>query len=409
MRRPVLPAIALGAAVFAFSLSVTPAAEAEGTPDKPLTFDQAIALAHTAAPDLKVASANEVTAKTAIGIAGIYPNPSVSFGTSTKAAKYSGTLSMPLLVLGQLGASKDAAAAEYKTVTVESEMVWLEVRTAAAHAFVGLWRAEQIAEARALASLLTARVDEAVKGRVQAGVSPDNEALRSNAERLRAEADALDAAAAVAVARAGLGRWIGAPTGVGLSTVGEPKVPLAPPTLGTLLARVDENPIVRRERADVAAAEAREKREKAFVRPLLVLDLGFDTHDPNVEGTNYRAVLGVEIPLFNFRGPLIDREVALATAAKARASVEAARLTADLSAAFFSFSAASARTDTLLKGVVPAAELAADATRESYALGRAPLVAVLDAERARLEARVSLIEARAARADAWIDVERIVP
>ena len=373
-----------------------------------VSFEDAISMARNAAPDLNVARANELVAKAGIGVAGIYPNPTVSFGTNTKYAKLSAGVSIPLIILGQVGASTDAARAEYNTVTVESQMVWNEVRTATEHAFVDLWRAEQLSLAREQAGLLAGKVDDTVRARVEVGSAPEIEALRSHAERLRAEADALEAKQLVGSSRSVLGRFIGVPGGLGVHTVGEPTIPLALPTLADLSARVGSSPAVRREQADAAAAEARAHRERVFVRPLLTLDLGIDKYDPGIEGTNYRAAIGVEIPIFSMRGPLIEREEAFASVAKARAISEQTRLTAELTAAYLTFEAASARVKALAEGVVPAAELAADATRDSYALGRAPLVSVLDAERARIDARVSLIEARASRANAWIEVEHIV-
>jgi outer membrane protein TolC len=67
--------------------------------------------------------------------------------------------------------------------------------------------------------------------------------------------------------------------------------------------------------------------------------------------------------------------------------------------------AISARMTALETGVVPSAEKAARATEEAYTMGRSALVAVLDAERARVDAGLGLLEARAGRAEAWIDVE----
>ena len=78
----------------------------------------------------------------------------------------------------------------------------------------------------------------------------------------------------------------------------------------------------------------------------------------------------------------------------------------DLIVAYETFVALSHRLKALDGGVVPAAEAAARATEESYTLGRATLVTVLDSERARIDARLSLLETKAARANAWIDAER---
>jgi outer membrane protein TolC len=64
------------------------------------------------------------------------------------------------------------------------------------------------------------------------------------------------------------------------------------------------------------------------------------------------------------------------------------------------------QVDALSSGVLPAAISAARATEESYVLGRAPLVAVLDAERGRIDTELALVESQGARANAWIDLQR---
>jgi cobalt-zinc-cadmium efflux system outer membrane protein len=373
-----------------------------------LTYAKALSMARTSAPDLKVAEANVTVANAGVGVAGIFPNPTLFVGSTTQGAKFSAGVAIPLPILGQLGAGKNAAHAELGTVKVESEVVWGEVRTATAHAFVALWLAERTSGARADAAAIQAKLEGAVKGRVDVGSAPEIEMLRIHAERLRADADALEAALRVGAARAKLGRWIGIPGGADLATSGDPDVPAPPPSLATLAKRLGLSPTVRRETADAAAADARADKERALVRPMLSLELGMDLWDPTLPRTNYRALLGIELPLFSMRGPLIAREEFSASAARARASAENARLEAELTSAYRTFEAISARLKALDEGVVPAAEKAAVATEESYSLGHSALVAVLDAERARIDARLAVIEARAAGADAWIDIEHLV-
>jgi outer membrane protein TolC len=55
---------------------------------------------------------------------------------------------------------------------------------------------------------------------------------------------------------------------------------------------------------------------------------------------------------------------------------------------------------------VPRAERALQAMRASYASGDADLVALIDAERALLDARLSAVRQRAALADAAADLRR---
>ena len=385
-----------------------PASITPGAPASPITYEQVIARARQGAPDLKVARALEAVARTSVGIAGVLPNPTVFGGTSTLGPRVSATLSVPLIILGQRGAAIDASRAEVATVRVEGEIAWLDVRAGAARAFVSLWLAERTAWARAEAAALVQRLEASVRTRVEVGAAPQVEELRVHAERLRADADAAETAARIVIAGSDLGRWLGLADGSGLRASGDPLVPASPPPLHAMAERLPGGAPVRREEADARAADARASRERALVRPALTLDVGLDAYDPTTPGTSYRAQLGVEVPVFNQRGPYIEREVTSANVARVRAEASLSRATADLLSSYRSFEAISARRLALETGVVPAADAAAAATEESYALGHAALVAVLDANRARIDARMSLLEASAARALAWIDVERAV-
>ncbi len=391
-------------ALAAFSVARPAAAEPQ-----PISYDAAIARARAVAPALAAARAREAVATADVGVAGLHANPTVFFGTSTQGARFSATASVPLLVLGQRGAAKRAAEADAATVHVETDIAWNDVRSSTARAFVGLWLAESLAVARADAARLVQRLEDTVTVRIDVGArgaAPKVEGLRVRAERLRADADAQEAARRVAGSASELGRWIGVPDGGDLRAAGEPLVPAEAPPLATLLSRVDGSPAVRRENADARAAEARVSRERALVRPAMTLDLGADTLDPTLPTTNYRAQLGVEVPLFHQRGYYVERELSAANSARARSAAERARAVSDLVVAYRGFEASTERARIFGDGVVPAAEAAAVGAEESYSLGYAPLVTVLDAERARIDARIALLEARATRALAWIDVER---
>jgi outer membrane protein, heavy metal efflux system len=376
-----------------------------------VSLDEALRASRRAAPDLLVVRARESVAHAEVSVAGVYPNPSVSAATSTAAAKLSGTVSLPLIVLGQRGAAIDAARADEATVALDTRVSWNDVRQATERAFAALWLSEGVAEARREAAGIEAALEESIVQRVDVGSAPQIDSLRVRAEKLRADADVLEASAHVAAAASELGRWMGVADGDTLRTAGVPVVPDAAPSLAALLAHLDASAPVRREQSDVHAAEARANRERALVRPALFLDLGFDALDPNVtpaNATNYRAQLTVEVPLFHQRGAYIERERALGDVARARVQAARALATAELTASYRTFEAATARQSILADAVVPAARAAAKGTEEAYALGRVPLVAVLDAERAVVDARVSALQARAERAVAWADVEHAV-
>ena len=376
-----------------------------------VSLEQALRASRAAAPSLLVARAREPVAHAEIGVAREYPNPSVSAASSTQTAKVSGTISVPLVVLGQRGAAVDAARAEEATILLDTEVAWNDVRQATEHAYAALWLSEGNAEARRESAAIEATLEESIVQRVEVGSAPEIDSLRVHAERLRADADVLEASAQVSANASELGLWMGVADGSALRAAGESTVPDTAPSLAAMLSRLDASAPVRREQSDVRAAEARADRERALARPAMTLDLGVDALDPTLvppNTTNYRAQLTVEVPLFHQRGPQIERERSLADVARARARAARAQQTADLTAAYRTFEAATTRQRVLADAVVPAARAEAKATEEAYTLGRAPLVAVLDAERALVDARVSALAAQAARAVAWADVEHSV-
>src|SRR5664280_97429 len=234
-----------------------------------ISYAQVLDLAARVSPSMRVARAEEAVTASEVGIAGVLPNPTLIGGTSTQAAKVSVGVSVPLVILGQRGAAIRASQAGLDSVHVGTEAIQSDSRAAAARAFVALWLAERVAEARAKAEELVARLDQAVRIRVQLGGAPEVESVRSNALRLRAHAEAVQTAQLVRAAAADLGRWIGASDASELRTSGDPAVPNDPPPLSGMLERAGQGPAVARERAAARAAQARADRERALVRPAL--------------------------------------------------------------------------------------------------------------------------------------------
>ncbi len=372
-----------------------------------IDYAEVVARARAASPDLAAARAKEGIGRAAVGVAGELPNPTIAFGTYTQTARVAAELSLPVLFFGQRGAAVDAARAELRVTRADTRVTESDVAWSAAHAFVALWTAERVADARHEAAAIAARIEEAVQGRVDAGTAPEVDRLRAHAERLRAEAEAEDADARVDASGSALGVWIGL-DGAGLHTRGDAAVPTAPPTYAALAPRVEGNPILDRDHLDAAAALARADRERALARPALVFGVGVNALDPTLPGTDYHASIGFEVPIVSWRGPMVDRERAAAAAAEAQREADRVRASAALSASYRLFQSASTRKTSLESGVVPAMNAAASASREAYALGHSPLVATLESERARLEGKLELVAATADRANAWIDVQHAV-
>lgn len=386
--------------------------------EQPISYAEALERANRLSPELRATRLKENVARAEVGIAGVLPNPSVTAGTSTQAAKISAGVSVPLLLFGQRGAAIEAGRADLATTEIDTNVAAVDVRAAAAHAYVALWHAQGMAVENERAAAVARHLEEAVVGRVELGAAPNVDGLRAHAERLRADAQAQQAERLVAAAGSDLGRWLGIDDGGDLRAKDAPPTPTSPPPVSELRARIEQAPAVRRERADATAAEARARRERALVRPLVTVDLGLDAFDQTLcpgngpcsnPPVNYRGALTLEVPLLSMRGPYVERELANADAARARESAGRVRLATALMSAYRTYEAWSANAKALAEGVVPAATAAATAAEESYTLGRATLVAVLDAEKARIDASLSLLDARSQEADAWIEVEHSVP
>ena len=398
--------IGLGAVIGAARPIAARADVPVGQPQLRLTSAEALQRARAGAPEVRVARTREDLARADVDVTRVLPNPTIIAGTNTQVARLQIGIAMLLPILGQRGATIAASRADLETAHIDVEASWNDVRAAAARAYVALWLAQELATARAQGSVIAIRIDDLVAAKVELGAAPNVDRLRTRAERLRSEADARQAEALVDAAASQLSFYLAASERIRAD--GEYAVPADAPALSSLSARIPASPMVRRENSDARAADARVARERALVRPTPVIEVGADIGDPTLPGTNYRGGLSIDVPLFSWRGPQIERERAAAASARSRAATELARGRAVLTAAYYTFIAADGRVKTLRDDVLVAAEAASTATQESYELGRAQLVAVIDASRARLDTRTALADAIATRALAWIDIERAV-
>ncbi len=373
-----------------------------------LGYAEALQLARLHAPSVDAARADELAVRADGRAAAVYPNPSFNAGSSTQAARLSLGASLPLVVFGQRGAARNVGNATALVAHQDTLASAAEARASAAQAYVGLWTAERSADALGQAAQLARELEATVQSRVDVGSAPALEQLRAQAERLRAEMNATAALELIDASASELARWIGVPVDAGLRTTGAPDVPAQPPPVQQLFARLPASPAIQRAQAEIRAGQARLASERAQLRPTMTLDLGADYLDPTLPATNYRAQLGVELPLFNQRGPMIEREELKTTGARFRLDAERAANGSALLIAYRSFNLQARRQRTLFEGVAPAIRAAAEAAAESYALGKTPLVALLEARRANVEVELDLVATTEARARAWIEVERLL-
>jgi cobalt-zinc-cadmium efflux system outer membrane protein len=392
---------------FLIGLSVVaPPALAEGTAERALSLADARDLATRGGADVVLAERREAVARAQVDAAGALGNPTLGVQSGRFSARLTTSVSVPVPLFGQRGAVVATARADADAVALETSAVRLEARWNATRAWLDLWEAQE------KAALLETAADEArrlagiARERFAAGSTPRLDALRTNADRARAEAEALAAKTGVAAASARLALWLGAADRAPLRAVGAPDLSPLPSDEGVLQSLLARHPALERDRARVAAAAARVRSEERLRWPVVNAELAVSQADPTLPGTDVIGGLSFEAPVLSQRGGAIARARAEQGLAEATTDIEARRLGMQLADAYEQAQGADIRARALGKEVLPALEETRRMTEEGYRDGRVDLLRVLETQRALLEGRLAYVEARSTSQRALADVER---
>lgn len=385
-------------------------AAAAGTdlPD-PLTLVAATQAAMANNPELAMSAAGARAAGAAARGAGAFPEPMLSYQAwqqpLTRPFDPGATnmhmlgLRWPLPFPGQLGLARRAAGEEASARMEDVRARRLAVQAQVAHAFVAWWRAARELEVHLGHMDIAEKTLEAVKSRYSSGGARQADVLRAETDIHRLHTDIAGIREAASAARAFLNAAMGRAADAEL------------PPAGPVEVAIPEGPS--RERPEVLAARLRAERartsaqlgERAQEAPDLML--GFDYMLMPGMPDAYSVMLQVGVPWLSSRRSS-EAERATAEAAEARLGEAAARNAARFEAAEARARARSAKAqlDILEEEVVPRAARAVDAMRAAYIAGQGDLVALLDAERSLLDARLSAVRQRSGLADAIGDLRR---
>jgi outer membrane protein, heavy metal efflux system len=289
----------------------------------------------------------------------------------------------------------------------ELEVARIEALHQVSLAWIDLWEAEHRAVLLEAAASDANRLRDIADERFGAGSSPRLDSVRATGDSARARAEARAAALVIDAAGAQLGYFLGGSTETS-RTSGDPAIAASLPSLDVLdTANASvEHPLLARDGAAIRAAEAHVSAERRARWPVINGEVTVNWRDPTLGATDVIGGLGLEMPILNLRGGLIGRAQAQKALAQANRDLDAARLGTELRSAHARFAAASLRSRALRRDVLPTLEEARRMTEESYREGRADLVRVLEAQRALTETRLALVDASAAAARAWTDLER---
>lgn len=393
-----LPRLLASLALLALALADPARAQAPKA-DNPLTLGQLLDSIRASHPLVAAASARVRAARGARTTAGTLGNPMLSYqvdntpfpggrpidGLDREAMT---TATLPLEFLYQRGARVAHANADVRAAEADAIVTRQRLALDAIHAYYRVALGQvMVATSRDLSAWLDTVVAYD-RSRVKEGVTSEADLIRSELERDRAGADATMAEAELALSRAELSGYLGAPR-VGAHVevdVVAAESPLAMPVLPAPATRGE----VRAARERLAAATASVTAEKR----MLVRQLGAMIGTKQMAGeTSMIAGLSLPIPLFDSNRGEVQRASAERDAATFELANEERVTSAEVVGALEAARLLTDRANILTRSGPDSFLARAEASRRialgAYREGAVPLFQVIDAARAWGDARVT--------------------
>ena len=372
--------VAYSVGLMATALCVSQAQE----PREALTYEDALAAALRANPDVRLARIGFDSSRAELRIARTYPNPVFQANPNTPF-QYNATLPIDLGpqrtfrvragVLGARAAADDVADAER------------QLGVAVAHAFadVLLADAEFLVSAHRREGVLLLQQGDATRAR--AGDISERALTRSEIELTRADADLARASIDRQTTRVALGALMGMATpDTGLAVSG---------SLAYHAVTLDYDELVAqalRARPDVQATRVREEQSRALlglarsaVIPIPQVTYSRQFSGPFESGHYYALGIGFEVPLANQYGGQRDRAAAGAEASSLVRRRLEAQVRRDVLDAVINLRTQGALIERYEAGLLQKVQANVEATRYAYSKGATSLLDLMDALRTQQE------------------------
>ncbi len=400
-----IPRISLSAAALGLLFPLLAAAQGA---DAPLTLAEAIRRATTVGPAAALAAGRRASIVGRARSDAQWANPTLELRRENEGAPFPyddfATLTLPLDLTGRRFALRSALGAARTRAVADSVATALGTEYATAVAWWESWAADQLArfaatQAQRFAEL--ARYDSlrAAEGEVAeaTAVRMRLEADRARFAAARATADALHARALLAAL---VGRDDPAALVLGEAEGGDSPLPDETTVLGA--ARRD-HPLLAAARAAAREAERRQAAESRGALPDVGLSGGYKG-----TGGYATATFGVILtpPLLNLNGGNRERSTGERLIADAELKAAELRVVAEARAALASARALDEGTAGFDGGFAERADLVASAADAAYREGAATLTELLEAHRARAEARSAGVRGQTDRALARLTLRR---
>jgi cobalt-zinc-cadmium efflux system outer membrane protein len=390
--------------------------EASASPpgERVLTLKQALELAESHNPQLRVALAMTKGAEAAIETARAYPNPEFNTLAGPQYRRLPSaepgllqhySVAQPLelpsvrrarIQTAQLGKeSSEFALAEAR----------LSVRAAVKQAFYNvLRRRAEIALAQENLRLVE-ELRRRIQVQVEVGEAARLELTRADAEVATAQTFLRSAQLRYLNSVAVLRTVVSAPLPADVEPRGAVDLGVKLPSLEKLRQEVlAAHPALAQARAEIRRAEARLQTETALRKPQPALRAEFE-HQPDLGF--YRFGVTLPLPLWNRREGPIAEAVAAVNQAKAMAELRRLELAGATERAYGLYEVASQQLASLEQGVLKEAEAALQAAEAAFRFGERGIIEVLDAQRVLRSVRLDYLAAQYDLQDALIEIERL--
>lgn len=308
------------------------------------------------------------------------------------------------LPLWQIEARRAVANTTSALATVEAEIARRTLAHRVTRAFFDAWEAREIARLAQEAVVRAKQAETFAQERTASGASAPAELLTARTERHLAETEALRTQTAIHVADAVLEGLLREPP----SSPPELPAPLPDPLPDTvtLETRLATAPEARAREIGVQLAQAALRRAEADRLPEPTLSAGIRHRREDGE-TSFLMGISAPLPIY---GAERDRaEAAKARLEQIRAEANAAERTqrVSLAAAIAQAQAALAEAKALRQEAIPTAEEACALAEATYRGGKAPLLPLLEAQRALSEVQRQATRATAEAFRTQADVRRL--
>jgi cobalt-zinc-cadmium efflux system outer membrane protein len=383
---------------------------------KPLTLEQAIAMAEQNSPRLRGAEAATQRATAAVRTSKSYVNPSVEVFGGRQYARPIATPGVPGILQHYAAYQPIEIPAERHARTRVAELaktsanfgqqgVGRSVVADVKHAFYNVLRRREEVQHEQENLRIVEDLRRRVEVEYRVGEKGRLELTRAEAELGRAGFAVRSAQLELANGIALLRIAIAAPADELLDPQGSLEGRIKLPDLPALREEVlRSHPAIAQAKADEDTASARLARERTLRIPQPTVFAEFE-NQPDLRF--WRTGITVPIPLWDRRRGPIDESKAAIAQAHAETNQRRLELISATERAYEQYQLADQQATSLESGELRAASSAVDAAQAAYRFGERGIVEVLDAQRVLQGVRDDLLNAQFARQSALIDLEEL--